>query len=913
MPTLETRPHILEGPHATAAPAVGMDGAAGFCLETRVDAKRKEQGASTLGSKVMPSHNENIHLEPRPKPKEAKASQRRIGSFENREPEANNALPELTSAVPAHSAPIDHGPRAPLLPSQPQGKPRVDDIRMTYHPATNKPSVVSHFEEYGQDTPPPCCSSRLKPWLPFCSKTEFAFAELVHKAGMSSMLANKLISIVNTLRDNHFFLKTHGDLDKLWEKAISRHVPFERANIKVPYGSGVQTVEFWSRHFKNWLAMVLANDYVGGAVVLDPTIVEKFNGEDWERVIHEPYMVDRMWEMQSEIPIGDGRVLLITIYADKTCLGATQVAGWLPVIKEEESEKGKPEWVNYKRAVYHKCFKHLFSTIVDDSKFGGVYTVGQRGQFTLFPSIYVLAADFEEQTTMTLTRGVKALFPCTVCMCPQDELSDLDKRHPLRTAEESKLIWVWAQRLTTKAAKERLVKAEASEMWRFAAFPRWKTLLHFEVSPLPQHFADGNNFCDIMKMFIYASHDVLGKNEGMPSWSSKTLEEARQAVQEFGVALKAYEEVLAGTIPGYNNVEDGDDDSDDDIDTRPMEDETESNELKKYKPSLTRAKNLNFPKLHNQVHAIEDIKAKGALHYFSTQYFEGLHRSLKKWYQSQTNFRNIADQILKAECRKITANIIRKLIDDYKKSPDTDDIDKEDIADNQDKDKGSAQDPHTFGNIYLGSREKKTSFNQVEAEHMGRPLFGKLWERSMRKIKELLERTDSPVNVNATHEDVKAAIGAVTKDDPVPTYESLVDWRAHTDYLHAHPTYCKIAGGRFACVIIDSTPRPLFAQLIFVYTVALKIQVNGKQETFQIPLALVQPFKENLKMFKQDKDLGLMRLKLMPEDSARIAPAHSIICGAYIVSEGEGFGTSLIVDVVDTDMFLRLKKLYPVD
>lgn len=60
---------------------------------------------------------------------------------------------------------------------------------------------------------------------------------------------------------------------------------------------------------------------------------------------------------------------------------------------------------------------------------------------------------------MTLTRGVFCLVPCTCCYCPQNELSNLTKRHKLRTAEEAKALWEVAQTFTTKAAKERLFKS----------------------------------------------------------------------------------------------------------------------------------------------------------------------------------------------------------------------------------------------------------------------------------------------------------------------------------------------------------------------------------------------------------------------------------------------------------------------
>jgi len=44
--------------------------------------------------------------------------------------------------------------------------------------------------------------------------------------------------------------------------------------------------------------MVLDDDCVGEAAVFDLIELEKFDGERWERFIHEPWMADRMWEIQ---------------------------------------------------------------------------------------------------------------------------------------------------------------------------------------------------------------------------------------------------------------------------------------------------------------------------------------------------------------------------------------------------------------------------------------------------------------------------------------------------------------------------------------------------------------------------------------------------------------------------------------
>ncbi|KAF8240509.1 hypothetical protein L208DRAFT_1092878, partial [Tricholoma matsutake] len=56
-------------------------------------------------------------------------------------------------------------------------------------------------------------------------------------------------------------------------------------------------------------------------------------------------------------------------------------------------------------------------------------------------------------------------------------------------------------------------------------------------------------------------------------------------------------------------------------------------------------KNFNFPKMHAHMHVSDHILEKGVTAVYSTKLFERLHSPLKKWYQLQSNFKNIAPQV----------------------------------------------------------------------------------------------------------------------------------------------------------------------------------------------------------------------------------------------------------------------------
>lgn len=88
------------------------------------------------------------------------------------------------------------------------------------------------------------------------------------------------------------------------------------------------------------------------------------------------------------------------------------------------------------------------------------------------------------------------------------------------------------------------------------------------------------------------------------------------------------------------------------------------------------------------------------------------------------------------------------------------------------------------------------------------------------------------------------------------------------------------------------------------------IILPSDQPEITIPMALVQPFTEIKALRKKDKDLRLYRVQEKERGKAIFIPARSIIHAAYIIPEAPKEKTSLVVDVVDTDMFLRLIEKY---
>jgi hypothetical protein len=66
-------------------------------------------------------------------------------------------------------------------------------------------------------------------------------------------------------------------------------------------------------------------------------------------------------------------------------------------VPEDEAEKGKKGYVDFKREVWHQCFIKLLETIAQKSVTGHWEKCGDNINRQLFPVVLILSADYEEQ------------------------------------------------------------------------------------------------------------------------------------------------------------------------------------------------------------------------------------------------------------------------------------------------------------------------------------------------------------------------------------------------------------------------------------------------------------------------------------------------------------------------------------
>ncbi|KAG1888651.1 hypothetical protein F4604DRAFT_1889529 [Suillus subluteus] len=655
-----------------------------------------------------------------------------------------------------------------------------------YHPSSGIPPEVHAFNDF-KCRPTPLASSA-------CLNNE--------QTDRLIRLCNRCIS-----QQEKFTFQNHKDIRDRWDTASHRITGFTKDIISVPYDGTIQVFDLHYRNLWEWASDLLRDPRLFPHMVFDAQRLSKFDGKTFVNFVDEPYTAEAFWNIQSRLPEG-AKPLAFILYADKTKLssfctakgypvvarlanlptdicngqgiGGGYVVGWLPIVKEEKDHAGKPSWVNFKNAVWHEAFVKILSPLASKSSTGHWFECLNSIQRWFFPCILILSANYEEQCVMALTRGIKSLWPCPVCLVPHDNLLDTLKTYACRTSTQSQDILQAAWDKGTAEERDNLLKQYGlrdvqNAFWIIALTCVYSALswdrFHFNGGLYCDHlwaelqkiisglgrasvaqmdknyegfphcisFTDSSVYEDISKMVIYAAHAIVTEDEcplgylllrcirlfieidmyaALEVHTTDTICAGRHAVQAFSTYLQQYITKTA-------------DESD---------------------------KNWNFPKLHMSVHIFDNIEAKGATCNFNMKPNEGMHGSLKDSYLMWMNFRDVAPQ--------------------------------------------------------LGSRQAPQTFESVENTHKTDSAFSNFRVKLNEFLTNFLLSIQVPllggkrVRLKPNDKITKCHFLKVN-------YESLVDWRQHTDYLQCNPKF--FGAPRFDCVFIQMTNKIIFGRLLFVF------------------------------------------------------------------------------------------------
>ncbi|EDQ99267.1 uncharacterized protein LACBIDRAFT_335192 [Laccaria bicolor S238N-H82] len=786
--------------------------------------------------------------------------------------------------------------------------PILDDIKVEYHPQSGKPTHVYHFEDYTTSSEGTAnMPVDPEPWRPFRSRLDFEIAELILNTHMNKSQTNQLLSLIHQCiqRPSEFTLENSTDLECVWENArMARTSGFSKITVPVPYKEKEVPHDVWTYSLFDWTRELLEDPGLISQFHWHAERHYKFNGSKFERFIDEPWTADTWWQIQvqscSSLPQG-ALPFCMVIYADKTRLSSFgsvkgypvigrpanfnvrikngtgiaggRVLGLLPVVDEDAGETGKKGYVNFKRVVWHKAFFHILDSIRKYLKTGYTFTncADSIARHT-FWFILIASADYEEHHGL---RDAENVF----WMCHGSDIHkalSFDRLHAYHGGLFSDHLLSEFKMIINELGK---ASAKLLDM-QFDEMPLWSGLNHFSAV-MKTEFADGSKYEDISKVtqlhslmtlimmlhqiIVFAAHNILSKDVTKQGFHLLKLIRSYLELDMY-VSLTTHTEstIAAGRaeLLVFEKL------------------------LHEYIPMNTE-KSWNFPKAHSHQHVFDDIQNKGATRNYNTKPSEKSHGSLKSAYKFHTNFKNVESQILEVNQSHLVATIIRTKLETLDEAQDSnEEVVEKDII-------GSKH-------VSLGSPTSKITLKDMEQR--GAQDFA--FQDFRKKLSKFFSKYFG--HQIQLHEDEN--IHSIFQIFPYQylrvNYESTVDWSLTTDLLRVNPKFHNKERYDYVVVKIDSK-KFIFAQLLCIFSCEVK------STKYFLALILPLDLPPSLTNRGRDRELRFTRLRSRPRLSSCFISVESIVRGALISKDyGAEYGDEyLVVDVVDFDLWLRLKTL----
>ena len=131
-------------------------------------------------------------------------------------------------------------------------------------------------------------------------------------------------------------------------------------------------------------------------------------------------------------------------------------------------------------------------------------------------------------------------------------------------------------------------------------------------------------------------------------------------------------------------------------------------------------------------------------------------------------------------------------------------------------------------------------------------------------------------------------------------YESIINWEIKTDNLRCNPEFH--GNPRYDFVIVDLPRGCAFAWLACIFVCRI-----GRRD---YRLALIQALDKSTRRPTKavNKELSILRWNIWPRSRCEVVPLDSIVCGAVLLEDTKHKGDYFVIDTLDGDMFLRLKR-----
>ncbi|KAG1769707.1 hypothetical protein EV702DRAFT_1181706 [Suillus placidus] len=795
------------------------------------------------------------------------------------------------------------------------------EFKTEFHPRSGHQTLYQCFEEFGITPEMQALPAEQEPWCPFQSRADFEFSEIALDAAL-----NKKTSCSTSWPAYH-----RSDLRKAMDNAAAELTP-------VPYKKEERVFEVHACPLWDWALNLLDNPLLAPHFVWDTQRVYKHDGMDFVRFFDEPWTGDRWWDIQSRLPQNlDATPFCFILYADKTRLSLHGTVKGYPVVArcanlpvhirnskgigggrvvpKDASEDRKLGYTTMKRVVWHESFVKLLVNLDQFSKTGYSYLCYDKILCWLFPVILILSGDYEEQCMMSLICDLKCKCPCPVCLVPLDKLHDLLKMFPIRSAKDAQAtLNVYIQNRTQgeEVLKGLGLRPVANVLWlvknsdphealslddlhtlhsgtggvhllgelktiladlgplapRVSEFPRWCALTHF-TTVIHITFSDGNKRWDLVKQVFYVALSVLKRQVSPEGY--RLLHVICSYLQlDSLIGLNVHTEGTLEMIDAKFLVYDA--------------------ALKDYveyamtKSSIEDIKtDWDFPKTHLWKHAGQDIESKGVARNYSTRPNEKLHGPLKAAYLSQSNGKDIAKLILHVDHHKCAALLLRGCVDTLDEQHrlqalgDNNALGDEDHVDHTNHNGHFKLSSPQSCAVTIQDIENRCSAQNTAFQGFHRK-FSNFVNISLPTYGfHLMRWITIPVDFQI-HEYCYLRLN----------YESTVNWKQSTDHLRSNPSFH--GSPCFDCALIKLTAeKNVFVKIILMF----QCEVPDVVGTFQ--LALIQPYTASIPV------------KAVPRGDSIFIPLKSFIRGAVLAHDPEDRDEFLVVEHIDSDMFLCMK------
>ncbi|KJA13371.1 hypothetical protein HYPSUDRAFT_151670 [Hypholoma sublateritium FD-334 SS-4] len=848
-----------------------------------------------------------------------------------------------------------------LSASEPQ--PLDKEIRVEYHPTSNREAQHFIFEDYIDNVvqadphpnkiPDPHIKGPEPVWHPFSSRLDFEIAELIQDTHMNSRQTDALLSLIRKCIDEPeaYTLQSSKDLKEIWTAARAKTIAFEKKTISIPYprenSATNKEFEVWSRSLWDWCSEIVTDPTLANQLRWNAERVFKYSNkqEKFERCITEPWTADSWWEAQAS-----ASPLCIILYADKTQLSSFGTAkgypvlarcanlpinlrngsgiaggrlvGWLPIVKEDTKETRKKSFVNLKRVVWHEGFKEVLKSIIQYAQTGIWQKCADDVLRWIYPIILILSADYEEQCYMALIRGTNSLHPCPVCLVQESDLSDLLIPPILRTTEDMMNALNEARKLPSKERDQKFkqygLRDVENVFWSLRFTDVYSALcwdrLHAYHGGLFEHHL-WRLFKEIIEhMGRESFSDVHFKVDSTPRWSGLNHFSTLIKTSDFKDGRK-YEDISKVIVFASHNILNKDASPQGYLLLQLMRSYLE---LDMY-ASLTVHTESTISAGREEMKTYDRLlkryskdypdkswnfpKAHTHIHMFDDIEKKGVTRN----FNSKPN--ESAHRPLKkfymhhTNFKNIDSQILR--------------LEENMVASMMIREAmDSMPDMHQEDNDNNDEREagqESKDFDDIALQHavLGSGLppqsFAQLAKDNSADtaFRDLRKKVSKKLSTVLSEESGAQRQLRIRPYQSLKVFfESMADWSIQSDILRAHPNFHHRP--RYDHIILQAHKDDyVFAQLLKLFSIAVN------EQTFNLALVLPLDGKIPLLNRGRDQDLRFTRIISRPRSASVVIDIDTIVRGALVVKDhgAELPNSHIVLDVIDSDFWLRMKSI----